>query len=49
MYFVYVLSCVVSGGGAEILLTTDSGRSAFVLLSSVLVNSLWLPLQAFDP
>ena len=37
-----VLSCVVSGGGPDILLTTDSGRPASVVLSSVLVYNLWL-------
>ena len=26
MFFVYVLSCVVTGDGPDILLTTDSGR-----------------------
>ena len=37
-----VLFCVASGGGPDILLTTDSGRSAFVLLSSALVHRFWL-------
>ena len=47
--FVCVLSCVVSGGGHVIVLTTHSGRPALVYLSSVLVHSLLLPLQASDP
>ena len=47
--FVCVLSCVVSGGGSDILQTTHSRRSALVYLSSVLVHSLLLPLQASDP
>ena len=34
-----VLSCVVSGGGPDILLTADSERPALVLLASVLVHS----------
>ena len=40
--------CVISGGEFDILLTIDSGRTALVLLASVLVHS-WLPLQASDP
>ena len=47
--FVYVLSCVVFGGGPDIVLTTHSGRPALVYLSSVLVKKLLLPLQASDP
>ena len=45
--FVCVLSYVIFGGGPEILLTTDSGRSAFVQLCSSVV--FWLPVQALDP
>ena len=47
--FVCVLSCVVFGGGPDIVLTTHSGRPALVYLSSVLVQRLLLPLQASDP
>ena len=39
-----VLSCVISGGGPDTLLTTVSGRLALVCVSSVV-----LPLQASDP
>ena len=39
-----VLSCVVSDGGLDIVLTRHSGRSALVYLSSVLVQRLLLPL-----
>ena len=49
MSFACVLSCAVSGGGTDIVLTTHSGRSALVYLSSVLVHSQLLPLQASDP
>ena len=49
VFFVSVLYSVVSGGGPEIVLTTHSGRPAFVYLSSVLVQSLLLPLQASNP
>ena len=38
--FVCVLSCVVSGGGPDILLTTDFRETVLVCLSSVLVKSL---------
>ena len=38
MSFVCVLSCVISGGGPDIVLTTHSGRLALVYLSSVLVH-----------
>ena len=44
-----LLSCVVSGGGPDIVLTTHSGRPALVYLSSVLVHRQLLPLQASDP
>ena len=47
--FICVLSCVVSGGGPDIVLTTHSGRPAHVYMSSVLVQRLLLPLQASDP
>ena len=47
--FVYVLSCVVSGSGPDIVLTTHSGRPALVYLCSVLVQRLLLPLQTPDP
>ena len=47
--FVCVLSCVVIGGGPDIVLTTHSGRPALVYLSSVLVKILLLSLQASDP
>ena len=43
------MSCVVFGGGPDIVLTTHSGRLALVYLSSVLVQRLLLPLQASDP
>ena len=43
----FVLSCAVSGGGLDIVLTTHSGRPALVYLSSVLVNSLLFSLQTF--
>ena len=49
MSFVYVLFCIVSDGGPVIVLTTHSGRPVLVYLSSVLVHSLLLPLQASDP
>ena len=42
VFFACVLSYVTSGGGPDILVTTDSVRPAFVLLYSVLVHSLWL-------
>ena len=41
--FVCVLSCVVFGGGPDILLTTHSGRPALVYLSSVLVETVAPP------
>ena len=44
-----VLSCVVSGEGPDIKLTTDSGRSALLLMSSNLFQSLWIPLHSSDP
>ena len=44
-----VMFCVVFGGGPDIVLTSHSGRSALVYLSSVLVQRLLLPLQASDP
>ena len=40
VFFVSVLFCVSSGGGTDILLTTDSGRSVLLYLSRVLVHSL---------
>ena len=43
-----VLSCVTSSSGPDILLITGSWRPALVYLSSVLVHSLWLPLQEFE-
>ena len=46
--FVCVLSCIVSSGGSDILLTTGSERLAIVLLPSVLVHSLAI-LKASDP
>ena len=46
---VCVLSCVVSGGHPDIVLTTHSARPALVYLSSVLVQRLLLDLQASDP
>ena len=42
--FVCVLSCVVSGGGPDILQTSDSGGPVLVYLYSVLVHILWLPM-----
>ena len=44
-----ILSCVVYGGGLDIVLTTHSGSPTLVYLSSVLVNSLLLPLEPSDP
>ena len=44
-----VLSCIVSGGGPNIVMTTHSGRSTPMYLSNVLVNNLLFPLQASDP
>ena len=35
----------VSGGGPDVLLNKDSGRSAHVYLTTVLVQSLWLPYR----
>ena len=49
VYFVCVLSCVVNGDGPGIVRTIYSGRPAFVYLSSVLVQSLLLLLQATNP
>ena len=49
MFFVSVMSSVVSGDGHDIVLSTHSWRPALVYLSSVLVHSLLLPLQASDP
>ena len=49
VYFVCVLSYVVSGGGPDIILTTHSGRPALVYLASVLVQRLLHSLQASDP
>ena len=43
-----VLSCVVSGGGPNTVLTTHSGRTALVYLSSVLIYSMLLTLQTSD-
>ena len=40
-----VLPCVVSGGGPNIVLTTHSGRPAFLYMPSVLVHSLLLPYR----
>ena len=40
---VCVLSCVVSGGGPDFVMTTHSGRLALVNLSSVLIHRLLLP------
>ena len=48
MSFVCVLTCVVSGDGPDIVLTTHSAKPTLVYLSSVLVHSLLLPLQASD-
>ena len=41
VYFLFVLSCVVSSGGPVILLATGRGRLALVYLSSVQVHSLY--------
>ena len=46
MSFVCVLFCVVSGGGPYILPMRNSVRSVILYLSSLLVHSLWLPVQA---
>ena len=46
---VCVISSVVYGGDPDIVLTTHSGRPVLVYLSSVLIHSLLLPLQASDP
>ena len=45
--FVCVLSCVVSGGGPDIVLTTSSARPTFVYLSSVLDHSQASDTRAF--
>ena len=47
--FVCILSCVVSGKDPDIVMTTHSGRPAFVYMYSILVQRLLLPLQASDP
>ena len=47
--FVCVLSCVVSGDDSDIVLTTHSGRPALVFLSSIMVYSMLLLLQASGP
>ena len=44
-----VLSCDVSRGGPDSVLTTHSGSPDLVYLSSILVQRLLLPLQASDP
>ena len=49
MSFVFVLSCVVSGGGIDILLTRHSGTPALVYLSIVLIQKSVLPLLTSDP
>ena len=46
--FVCVLSSVVSGGGPDIVLTTQSRTPALSYMSSVLVHNLLFPLQASD-
>ena len=46
MPFICVLSCVFSGGGPDILLTTYSGRPVLVLLCSVLMHIAWLPYRS---
>ena len=43
-----VLSCVVSSGGPDSVLTILSGRPVLMYLSGVLVHSLLLLLQAYD-
>ena len=45
----YPLSCAVSGGGPDIVLTTHLGRPALVYLSSVPVHRQLLPLQTSEP
>ena len=47
--FICVVPCVVSGDGPAIVLTTNSGRLAIVVLSIFLVLNLLLPLKASDP
>ena len=47
--FFWILYCVVSGGGTDIVLTTHSGRSDLVYKSRVLVQRQLLPLKASDP
>ena len=47
--FVFVLTCVVFGGGSYIVLKTHSGSPVLLYLSSVLVQRLLLPLQASEP
>ena len=46
---VLFMSRVVSGGEPDIVLYIDPGSPALVYLSSVLVHSLLLPLQASHP
>ena len=45
MSFVYVLSCVVSRSGLDILLSTDSGRFALVHRPSDLIHTLCFPYR----
>ena len=47
--FVCLLSCAVSGGRSDIVLTTHLGRHALVYLSSIPVHRQLLPLQTSDP
>ena len=42
------VSFIVFGGGPDIVPTTYSGRPALVYLSSVPVQSLFLPLEVSD-
>ena len=39
------MSCVVSGSGSNIVLTTHSGRPALVYLHSVLIHNLCTPYR----
>ena len=46
VYAFYVLSCAISSGGSDVLLTEDSGISDLVYVSNVLAHRLWLPCGA---
>ena len=49
MFYDCILSCVGSGRGSDILLTTDSGRAALECQPNVLVQNLLSSVQASEP